>query len=95
MRFTKYFHNAVNITNNKVLIGFIENNIQIVGMSATIGNLPEVCQFLKADIYTQDFRPVELKEYVKCGNEICEINRGAKSEEVYFIPHRTLDFKVN
>lgn len=84
---------ALKYTNAISVIIFVEN-IQIVGMSATIGNLPEICQFLKADVYTQDFRPVELKEYLKCGNEICEINRDAKCEEDYLVPYRTLDFKV-
>jgi replicative superfamily II helicase len=41
-------------------------SIQIVGMSATIGNLHEVATFLDAEMYTQDFHPEELKEYVKC-----------------------------
>ncbi|KAJ8984879.1 hypothetical protein NQ317_002719 [Molorchus minor] len=55
-------------------IMFLKANIQIVGMSATIGNLPDICKFLNADVYTQDFRPVELTEYVKCGKEIAKIN---------------------
>lgn len=54
-------------------------NIQVIGMSATISNLPEVAQFLKADIYTRDFRPVELTEYAKIGNEIFSINQKASS----------------
>lgn len=39
-------------------------------MSATIGNLNEIAQFLNANIYSQNFRPVEIKEYVKCENDI-------------------------
>lgn len=52
-------------------------NIQVIGMSATISNLSEVAQFLNADIYTRDFRPVELTEYAKIGNEIFSINQKA------------------
>lgn len=39
-------------------------------MSATIGNLEEIATFLKADLYTANFRPVEIKEYVKCEENI-------------------------
>jgi len=37
-------------------------------MSATIGNIKEIAQFLNADTYSQNFRPVEIIEYVKCEN---------------------------
>ncbi|KAJ1529775.1 hypothetical protein ONE63_006521 [Megalurothrips usitatus] len=50
-------------------------DIQIVGMSATIGNLGEVASFLDAKTYTGDFRPVELKEYIKCDQTIYSIHR--------------------
>lgn len=44
-------------------------------MSATIGNLPEIASFLDAKTFTGDFRPVELKEYIKCGQTIYQIKR--------------------
>ncbi|GLV61242.1 mutagen-sensitive 301 [Carabus blaptoides fortunei] len=72
---------------------YARESIQIVGMSATIGNLPEVCKFLKAEVYTKDFRPVELKEYVKCGKQIYEVNRKAKSIEESLVPARTVNFQ--
>ncbi|XP_050493111.1 helicase POLQ-like isoform X1 [Bombus huntii] len=49
---------------------YISNNVHIVGMSATIGNLEEIATFLNADLYTANFRPVEIKEYVKCEENI-------------------------
>lgn len=72
--------------------------IQIIGMSATIGNLNEIAKFLDAEVYTRDFRPVELKEYIKCGSDILQIkpNDGKTSLEAgdAFEFVRTVDFKV-
>ncbi|RZF47443.1 hypothetical protein LSTR_LSTR007370 [Laodelphax striatellus] len=45
-------------------------DVHIVGMSATIGNINEVAAFLKADVYTHNFRPVELKEFIKVEDEV-------------------------
>ncbi|KAJ0179106.1 hypothetical protein K1T71_004818 [Dendrolimus kikuchii] len=53
---------------------FTNENIQIVGMSATIGNLPEIAQFLHADVFERQFRPVELMEYVKLGDALHKIS---------------------
>ncbi|XP_071878783.1 mutagen-sensitive 301 [Bombus fervidus] len=49
---------------------YISSNVHIVGMSATIGNLEEIAIFLNAYLYTANFRPVEIKEYVKCEENI-------------------------
>lgn len=53
-------------------------------MSATIGNLPELAKFLRSDVYTRDFRPVELREYIKCGRDLLQIksNAGPKTGEL-------------
>lgn len=64
-------------------------------MSATIGNLPEVARFLKADTYIRDFRPVELIEYIQCGTELVRINKEAESIEDAFVTDRTLNFNVS
>ncbi|CAI2366992.1 unnamed protein product [Moneuplotes crassus] len=42
------------------------NPIQIIGMSATLPNLDEVCNWMDATLYMTDFRPVEVKEYILC-----------------------------
>lgn len=60
-------------------------------MSATIGNLKEIAQFLNADTYSQNFRPVKITEYVKCNNDIWEIN--LNSEEL-LVDMNTNDYKV-
>ncbi|XP_065080244.1 helicase POLQ-like isoform X2 [Ochlerotatus camptorhynchus] len=70
----------------------IKAGIQIVGMSATIGNLNEIAKFMTADIYCRDFRPVELKEYVKCGVDLLQINHKAKTLEDAFVNKQTIDF---
>lgn len=44
-------------------------------MSATIGNMQEVGDFLNAHVYTRDFRPVELTETIKINNEIFVISK--------------------
>ncbi|CAK9809984.1 Helicase POLQ-like [Anthophora quadrimaculata] len=59
---------------------FVNESIQIVGMSATIGNLNEIAEFLNADLYTGNFRPVEIKEYVKCDDNIWLLDM--KTEEL-------------
>lgn len=73
----------------------IQAGIQIVGMSATIGNLEEIAKFMSADIFSQNFRPVELKEFVKCGNDLLEINHGAKTLEEAFRNKQTVDFEYS
>ncbi|KFB49795.1 hypothetical protein ZHAS_00017812 [Anopheles sinensis] len=66
--------------------------IQIVGMSATIGNLGEVARFMLADVYCRDFRPVELKEYVKCGDDLFEVRGQAERMDDVFGEKRRLEF---
>lgn len=63
-------------------------------MSATIGNLAELARFLDADVYHKDFRPVELREFIKCGSDLIEVKKGADIENV-FVPERTVSFNVS
>lgn len=64
-------------------------------MSATIGNLPELAEFLNADIYHKDFRPVELREFIKCGADLLEIKKGADTFDEMFVRDRTVSFGVS
>lgn len=63
--------------------------IQLIGMSATIENLNEVAKFINADLYCRDFRPVELKEYIKMGDKLFLVDAKAKSIEETFKLDRT------
>ncbi|XP_078128012.1 helicase POLQ-like [Sander vitreus] len=54
---------VIEMTLAKVL--YMSKSTQIIGMSATLGNIRDLQTFLKADNYTNNFRPVQLKEYVK------------------------------
>jgi DNA polymerase theta len=38
--------------------------IQIIAMSATLPNLPQIGAWLDAELFTTDFRPVAIAEYV-------------------------------
>ncbi|XP_047478541.1 helicase POLQ-like isoform X2 [Penaeus chinensis] len=60
---------------------YAARKVQLVAMSATVGNLNELASFLGAQLYTGNFRPVELAEYVKIINQIWEINTSARVEE--------------
>ncbi|MGP3666989.1 MAG: DEAD/DEAH box helicase [Candidatus Bathyarchaeota archaeon] len=44
-------------------------SLQILALSATIGNVEEIAEWLKADYVVMDWRPVPLREGVVCGDE--------------------------
>ena len=46
------------------------DEIQFVGMSATLPNIQEVADWMGAALYESTFRPVPLDEYIKCGTRI-------------------------
>ncbi|OAF67473.1 hypothetical protein A3Q56_04791 [Intoshia linei] len=48
---------------------------QIIGMSATISNLGDFATFMNARIFSDDFRPVNLDEFIKYDYDIYEINK--------------------
>lgn len=68
-------------------------NVHIIAMSATVGNLTELGKFLNAFVYTKDFRPVELIEYVKCLNKVYRIVRSGDGT-CELISDRNLNFNV-
>lgn len=49
---------------------YLPSNIQIVTMSATLPNSELLTNWLQAEYYQTDFRPIELKEMIKIGNTI-------------------------
>ncbi|KAH9373581.1 hypothetical protein HPB48_014822 [Haemaphysalis longicornis] len=55
---------------------------QIVGMSATIGNMDDLASFLGAEVFVGSFRPVELREYIKVEDYILE-QQGKYEEEPF------------
>ncbi|KAJ8260914.1 hypothetical protein COCON_G00166370 [Conger conger] len=71
---------------------YVSKSTQIIGMSATLSNVVDLKEFLKADNYTNEFRPVQLKEYVKLKDSIYEID---PKEEHCFRLSRPLNFKYS
>ncbi|XP_073681015.1 helicase POLQ-like [Garra rufa] len=78
------------MTLSKIL--YMSKSTQIIGMSATLGNVGDLETFLRADNYTNDFRPVELKEYVKIKDSIYDVD---PREETCFSFSRLLEFKYS
>ena len=49
-----------------------DRNLQIVGMSATMPNGHEVAQWLDAELYVTDVRPVPLRQFLKVGTSVLD-----------------------
>ncbi|NWW17761.1 HELQ Helicase, partial [Falcunculus frontatus] len=65
---------------------------QIIGMSATLNNVGDLQKFLQAEYYTSNFRPVELKEYIKIRDTIYAVD--GKTENGFAFS-RLLNFKYS
>ncbi|KAG7263720.1 hypothetical protein CRUP_017691 [Coryphaenoides rupestris] len=78
----------IEMTLSKVL--YMSKQTQIIGMSATLGNIKDIQRFLRAENYTNDFRP--LSEYVKLGDTIYEVD---PHEEDCLKFSRLLNFKYS
>ncbi|XP_041915107.1 helicase POLQ-like isoform X1 [Alosa sapidissima] len=70
----------------------VSKSTQIIGMSATLGNVGDLQKFLKAENYSNDFRPVQLKEYVKLKDSIYEVD---PKEEQCLKFSRLLNYKYS
>ncbi|XP_044244060.2 helicase POLQ-like isoform X2 [Ursus arctos] len=58
---------------------YTSKTTQIIGMSATLNNVEDLQEFLQAEYYTSQFRPVELKEYLKINDAIYEVDSKAEN----------------
>ncbi|NXW23667.1 HELQ Helicase, partial [Circaetus pectoralis] len=81
---------TLEITLAKIL--YTSKNTQIIGMSATLNNVGDLQKFLQAEYYTNNFRPVELKEYVKIRDSIYAVD--SKTENGFTFSH-LLNFKYS
>ncbi|XP_073897960.1 helicase POLQ-like isoform X3 [Castor canadensis] len=71
---------------------YTSKTTQIIGMSATLNNVEDLQEFLRAEYYTSQFRPVELKEYLKINDTIYEVDSKAESGMTF---SRLLDYKYS
>jgi helicase len=61
----------------------INPNMQIIALSATIGNANEIAKWLDANLVVSNWRPTELKEGVFFGNAITFANRSQRVIEEF------------
>ncbi|XP_060082529.1 helicase POLQ-like [Ylistrum balloti] len=72
---------------------YTHKKTQIVGMSATLSNISDLQTFLGAEVYSNNFRPVELTEYAKLQDNIYQVNPKAKCPEDQLVHDRVVMFK--
>uniref|UniRef100_G1PW01 Helicase POLQ-like n=1 Tax=Myotis lucifugus TaxID=59463 RepID=G1PW01_MYOLU len=71
---------------------YTSKTTQIIGMSATLNNVEDLQEFLQAEYYTSQFRPVELKEYLKINDSIYEVDSKAENGMTF---SRLLNYKYS
>ncbi|XP_061276653.1 helicase POLQ-like isoform X2 [Bos javanicus] len=71
---------------------YTSKTTQIIGMSATLNNVEDLQKFLQAEYYTSQFRPVELKEYLKINDTIYEVDSRAENGMTF---SRLLNYKYS
>ncbi|XP_036267842.1 helicase POLQ-like isoform X3 [Pipistrellus kuhlii] len=71
---------------------YTSKTTQIIGMSATLNNVGDLQEFLQAEYYTSQFRPVELKEYLKINDAIYEVDSKAENGMTF---SRLLNYKYS
>lgn len=71
---------------------YTSKTTQIIGMSATLNNVEDLQAFLKAEYYTSQFRPVELKEFLKVNDTIYEVDSRAADGMTF---SRLLNYKYS
>ncbi|XP_058152223.1 helicase POLQ-like isoform X2 [Dasypus novemcinctus] len=71
---------------------YTSKTTQIIGMSATLNNVEDLQEFLQAEYYTSQFRPVELKEYLKINDTIYEVDSKAENGITF---SRLLNYKYS
>ncbi|XP_040823413.1 helicase POLQ-like isoform X1 [Ochotona curzoniae] len=71
---------------------YTSKTTQIIGMSATLNNVEDLQEFLQAEYYTNQFRPVELKEYLKLNDSIYEVDSKAEKGMTF---SRLLNYKYS
>lgn len=68
--------------------------MQIIGMSATLSNSDELASFLRANVYCNDFRPVQLNEYIKVTDCVYKVDPSNLDIDEKLIKERTLSQPV-
>ncbi|XP_067948031.1 helicase POLQ-like [Watersipora subatra] len=70
-------------------------NTQLIGMSATLNNMDDLARFLNAEVYSNDYRPVELDEYVKMGEDLFKVDPRPLPIEEKLKHSRTLNYNYD
>lgn len=59
--------------NSKKWMKTFKSKVQVIAMSATLPNLHEIASWLNSYIFITNYRPVEVKEYVKIGDDVYDV----------------------